>query len=236
MKTRSLLLIFLLFSCVIASNAGDICTFVNLGFSPDSKNFMFGTYGVHSKENLPYSEAYLVDVKANRFLPGGQLATTGQKPATLGQDGSGALYNILHTIKPQIDRYRIDHLELGRLVYVLVNGQDAKPNVSFRDFNTETQYDLVLNQKSRPVSDKSGATVSTEAEFSISLTITPKDGKPATMTVGKAGFYRESVDAYLIRQILLSPDETSLLFVIEKQNRSKGSLQTAYMVETISLK
>lgn len=198
---------------------------------------MFGVYGVHSKENIPFAEAYLIDVKGNRFLPGGQLATTGQKAATLGQDGSGALYNILHTIKPQIDRYRIDHLELGRLVYVLVNGQDVRPSINFRDFNTDSVYALTLNQKSRPVLGKTGETVSTEAEFSISLNITAKDGKSVfNGTVGKPGYFRDSVDNYLIRQVLLSPDEGSLLFIIEKQDRSKGSLQTSYMVETVSLK
>jgi hypothetical protein len=56
------------------------------------------------------------------------------------------------------------------------------------------------------------------------------------LTVGKASYYRDSVDAYLIRQVLLSPDESSLIFVIEKQDRSKGSLQVGYMVETVSLK
>jgi predicted secreted protein len=196
---------------------------------------MFGIYGVRNKENIPYAEAYMVDVKGNRFLPGGQLVSIGQKPITLGQDGSGALYNILHTIKPQIDRYRIDHLELGRLVYVLVNGQEIKPTINFRDFNSDTVYDLTLNQKSRPVPGKNGEQIAIEAEFSINLTMTGKDGKVFSAVVGKPGYFREAVDSYLIRQILLSPDETSLLFIIEKLDRSKGSLQTSYMVESLSL-
>ena len=236
MKARSLLLVFLLSSCIIAASAGDISSFVNLGFSPDSKNFMFGLYGVRSGDKIPFAEAYLVDVNANRFLPGGQLISYGSKPVTLGQDGSGALYNILHTIKPQIDAYRIDHLEVGRMVYVLVNGQDNKAKLGFRDFNTNISYELTLNQKTRPIAAKAGQSANSESEFSINLTQTKADGTEKNLVVGNPGLYREGVDAYLIRQIILSPDENSLVFVIEKQDRSKGSLQTSYMVETVSLK
>ncbi len=236
MKARSLLQVFLLFSCVIAASAGDIGSFVNLGFSPDSKSFMFGQYGIHSKNNIPFAEAYLVDVQNNRFLPGGELINIGSKVATLGQDGSGALFNILHTIKPQIDKFRIDHLELGRMVYVLVNGQDPKAKLSFRDYNTNTDYELTLNQKTRQVPSKVGGVVTNETEFSIALTITSADGKVNKATAGKPGFFREGVDSYLVRQIILSPDEKSLLFVIEKQDRSSGSLEASYMVETLPLK
>jgi predicted secreted protein len=236
MKARSLLLVFLLSLCTIAASAGDICTFVNLGFSADSKNFMFGLYGVHGRDNIPYAEAYIVDVPNNRFLPGGQLISLGSKPVTLGQDGSGALYNILHTIKPQIDTYRIDHLEVGRLIYILVNGQEAKNKLSFRDFNTNANYELTLTQKSRQVAAKAGEAATTEAAFNITLVIHKTDGTDKTVTAGNPNLYRDSVETYVVRQVVLSPDENNIVFVVEKQDRSKGSLQTSYMVETVSLK
>src|ERR1035437_1441873 len=99
MKARSLLLGFLLSSFVVAANAGDISSFVNLGFSSDSRNFMFGVYGVTEKDSIPHAEAYIINVSHNSFQPGGQLSLVGKHSISLGQDGSGALYNILHTIE-----------------------------------------------------------------------------------------------------------------------------------------
>ena len=235
MKVRSLLLVLLFSSFVVAANAGDISSFVNLGFSADSRNFMFGIYGVSDKNSLPHAEAYIINVSHNSFQPGGQLSLSGNRPISLGQDGSGALYNILHSIEPQIAKYKIDHLNLGRLVYVLFNGQEPKANLNFHDFNTGVQYALTMNQKTRNSESNKDKVSHRESEFSISLITTQKDGHEKKFQIGHPGFYRDNVDEYLIRQIILSPDEKSLLFVIEKQNRANNSLSTSYMVETIDL-
>lgn len=234
MKVRSLLLVLAISSFVVAANAGDISSFVNLGFSSDSRNFMFGIYGVTEKESIPHAEAYIINVSRNSFQPGGQLVVKGTHSISLGQDGSGALYNILHTIEPQIAKYKIDHLNLGRLVYVLFNGQEPKAQINFHDFNTDVKYELTLIQSSRPaiINSKDGHK---QSEFSINLVTTQKNGNEKKFIVGRPGFFRDYVDEYSIRQVILSPDERSLLFVIEKQNRSNNSLSTSYMVETVDL-
>lgn len=228
MKARYPLSAFLLTVCLFAAHAGDISTFVNLGFSTDSKNFMFGVYGVDAA-SLPHAEANIINVSKNVFQPGGQAELAGTQPVSLGQDGSGALYNILRKFQPQITRYKIDHLALGRLVYILVNGQEPKASLTFRDFNTDTAYEVEMRQSVRAGDKKN------EAEFSICLTVSPKNASPKKYLIGRAGFFRPRVDGYLIRQIILSPDERSLIFVIEKQDRSQNALSTSYMVETVNL-
>ena len=41
-------------AATLAAGAGDIAQFVNLGFSADSKYFMFGQYGVLQKTSTPW--------------------------------------------------------------------------------------------------------------------------------------------------------------------------------------
>ena len=75
-----------------AASAGDIARFVNLGFSPDSRYFMFGQYGIQEKGSAPWAESYIVDVKANAFVPRGVHKVTGSQPVDPGTDGIGALF------------------------------------------------------------------------------------------------------------------------------------------------
>lgn len=226
----ALVLLFLLVAFVAAG--GDIAMFENLGFSTDSGVFVFGQYGVDADTSQPYAEVYAVDVASNSFVPGGVFSSESpagagsERPLSLGQDGRGALYNLISEADPVFDRYGVDHLRNGRPIYILVDGEEPKERISFRDFNTDIRYEFVLRQEARDSAD----TVS--AAFHIELTITDENDRTRRVTVGRPGYFRPGIVAYRITQVLLSPDEDSVVVVVEKETEN-GSVR--YMVETTAV-
>ncbi len=68
MRTVYLILLIILLStaCLFA---GDIASFQNLGFSPDSRHFMFGQYGINEKTSSPYADIFLSMLKSTLFYP-----------------------------------------------------------------------------------------------------------------------------------------------------------------------
>ena len=230
-KIMSFILLTVLFSTVIW--AGDLAAYVNLGFSEDSRYFMFGQYGIDGSDSLPYAEVYTVDVHANTYTPGGVRKEKYDTPPQVGQNGLGALLNLLRTIgessSDTIGRYRIDHLKSGRLVYLLINGQTPKSEIEFRDFSSGNHYKVQLNQ----ASFEAGGRIS--AAFHINLTVTDKAGNISAHTIGLPGYKRQDVKSYRIKQVVFSPDEKSLVFVIEKDMENEDGTDIRYMVETVKL-
>ncbi len=218
---------FVLVIAAFPLNAGDIATFVNLGFSDESSFFMFGVYGTDADAGKPYAEIYTVDVKANKFITGGVKKESYAATLQPGQDASGALYNILEQSGPISKKYGVNHLKQGRLLYLLVNGEKTKETLEFRDFNGSTQYKVKLFQNRK---DQNGQI---RSAFHIELAATLKDGRTKTYTIGLPDFYREKVLEYRIRQILISPDEKNLVFLIEKDVDGPKGKSIRYMVETV---
>ena len=60
MKRRGVLALILLLSVAFALQAGDVASYVNLGFSVNSQYFLFGYYGIDDASSQPYAELYLV--------------------------------------------------------------------------------------------------------------------------------------------------------------------------------
>ena len=60
MKKIALALVFIMCASFIFS--GDIAQYVNLGFSSNSKYFMFGQYGISSEDTKAFAETFIVDV------------------------------------------------------------------------------------------------------------------------------------------------------------------------------
>ncbi len=224
--TRRFALVLLLFSVTYIAAAGDIAQFENLGFSEDGRIFLFGQYGVAEDDSMPYADLYAVDVVNNTFVANGVFQTADERPLSLGQDGRGALYALLQDAQTVIERYDIDHLSNGRPIYILVDGDQPKERISFRDFNTNTRYDVVLLQDQRSDGE------SVEASFHIQLTVIYPDDRTRTVTVGRPGYYREKVEKYRITQVLLGPEEDAIVIVVEK-HAPDGSIR--YMVETTPL-
>lgn len=209
-----------------AASGGDIAMFENLGFDDSGEVFVFGQYGVTGDRSQPFAEIYAVDVAGNRFLSDGVFELRSDAPLALGQDGRGALYHLLGRARPVLEREQIDHLATGRPVYILVDGEQPRSRLTFRDFNSDVRYDVRLEQDAR------GGGEDVSAAFSIDVTITRADDTVRTMTIGRPSYYRDGVASYRITQILVGPGEDSLVIVVEKRSPD-GSIR--YMVETAAL-
>ncbi len=226
MRTAAYLFLFLLAACGLLF-AGDIATFQNLGFSQDSRYYMFAQYGAEEKTSLPYAEAYVVEVAANRFAPGGAEKATYKVPIEPGTDGLGALFKLLSE-SPQLGkRYGIDHVLTGRLVYILLDGAEPKSQLEFRDFQGKKKYRITLNQSS------SGSGDSLKAAFHLVVTVEEPSGRITSHTVGLPDYWRKGVRRYRIKQVLLAPDDRSLVMVIEKEEQDSAGANVRYMVETL---
>ncbi len=219
-----------LFLCSAFLYAGDIATYVNLGFSEDSRYFMFGQYGIEETKNHPYAELYLVDLKANDFVPKGVKKAQYPVEVLPGQDGSGALLMALKDSIGLVDSYKINHIKTGRVVYLLINGEEPKSNLEFRDFLSGSTYTVNLVQRTF------GKEPDIESSFHINLTVTDAKGSTKAYTIGLPDFKRKGVRTYRIKQVVFSPDERNLVFIVEREEIAGKSLNIRYMVETVNLR
>jgi predicted secreted protein len=229
MKKRSLFAAAFFLVALVPAFAGDVATFVNLGFSPDSAYFMFGQYGIDQAVGKPYAETYLVDNKHNDFVAKGVTRKSFDAALEPGQDASGAMYALVGEGLPLIKKYKIDHLRPGRLLYVLMDGQEPPAILSFRDFKNESTFEVSLNQKSTEIKGTAAAS------FGIALTFTAKDGTVKRIVGGNPDIKRAGVRAYVIRRIIAAPDEKALVFIVEKRMVDKGDPAVRYMVEALKL-
>jgi predicted secreted protein len=230
MKKRSLFAAIFFLAALAPAFAGDVATFVNLGFSPDSAYFMFGQYGIDQAAGKPYAETYLVDNKRNDFVDKGIARKTFEAALEPGQDALGALFALVGDEQALVKRYKIDHLRPGRLLYLLMDGQEPPASLSFRDFKTGSAFDISLNQSS----SESKGTVS--SSFGIALSFTAKEGDAVKRVVGgNPDIKRQGVKSYVIRRIVAAPDEKTLVFLVEKRTVDKGDPAVRYMVEALKL-
>jgi predicted secreted protein len=219
----------LFLAALIPAFAGDVATFVNLGFSPDSAYFMFGQYGIDPAAGKPYAETYLVDNKRNDFVAKGVARKAFDAALEPGQDASGAMFALVGESQNLVKKYKIDHLKPGRLLYVLMDGQEPPAVLSFRDFKNGSSYEVSLNQRA---TESKGVAA---ASFGIALTYTAKDGTVKRVVGGNPDIKRDGVRAYVIRRIIAAPDEKALVFIVEKRMVDKGDPAVRYMVEALKL-
>lgn len=209
--------------------AGDIANFENLGFSDDSRTFAFAQYGVEDESSAAYADLFVVDVAGNNFVRNGQYSRQFETALVPGQNGRGALYRVLFEAQSTLAGRSVNHLNVGRPIYILIDGEEPKSSLAFRDFASNTRYVVDLHQSSR------GSGTEVRGSFHVELTLTDGDGDTISRTIGRPGYFREGVASYRILQILLSPDEKSIVFVMEKRLATDNGFDVRYMVETASL-
>lgn len=209
--------------------AGDIASFQNLGFSENGKYFVFGQYGVMEDSLNLYAELYAVDVHKNSFVPNGTRTAVYDEKLEPGNNGIGALFTLFRSAESLIKQYNINHMKTGRLLYILVNGDEPKSHLEFRDFSSGRAYTIDLIQT------RSGTDESVTSSFHINLAVKDKTGSQKFYTVGLPNYRRQGVIQYKIRRILLSPDESSLVFVVEKEEINESGVNVRYMVETVTI-
>ena len=220
---------FLFLVFITIASGGDIPEFINLGFSPDSSYFLFGQYGINETTGQPYSELLLIDTQKNEFVPNGAMQKSYAIKIEPGQNLAGVLFSLFSEKLAFINKYKIDYLNQGRLIYVLLNSTPQTATLQFKDFKTGAQYIVKISQS---VASKGK---SASSSFGISLSITEKNGKIKHLETGNPSFERAEVAGYAIRQIIMAPDEQTLVFVIEKKwSELKGS-GFSYMIETLRI-
>ncbi len=225
MKKIVVTLVFLLSSSFIFS--GDIAQYINLGFSSDSKYFMFGQYGISTEDTKAFAETYIVDVSKNIFISDGVNSRKFSEEILPGQEGLGALFTIMEDSMAVISKTGINHIATGRVVYLLVNGAKPKERLEFRDFYKGDAYTVTLVQESF------GSEENISSSFHINLSVTNKEDKIRTYTIGLPNYKRPDVLGYRIKQVVFTPSEEGLVFVIEKEIRGSQGKSLRYMVETL---
>jgi len=231
---RAVIAAILLFCGASASWAGDVALFKNLGFSPDSRYFQFAQYGIDDKTQSPWAETSTVDVIKNDFTEGGNTRSTFPVGITLGDDGLKALFSHLEKYGPLRKRWKLDYLQQGRPIYFRVTGESTNQdydNLQVLDYKTGRQYS-VQNKK---VISPNGTNVS--STFYLDLEVKDKTGQSlGSYKVGNPSLVRQGVQNYTVVQMILSPNERSLIFVVEKEESDgQGGVNLRNMVESVTL-
>jgi len=212
--------------------AGDTATFVDLGFSPDGKIYMFAQYGLQSETLRPWAELFIVDVPKNNFVSGGRLSYIHDGPVVSGQDGSGALYRLIAQNASMAERYRINYCFQGQPLFIAVNsgaGPETQIPIVFRDFESGANYRASL------VSYTEGSGANLKSSFFISLERTGRDGSKKTYTVGNPQIKRPLIASYRIRKVMVAPHDGSMIFLIEMRKQEGDDFNIRYMVEALRL-
>ena len=223
---RLILGIILFFQFMQHIIAGDIANFVNLGFSNNARYFMFAQYGIEEKYSTPYAELYVVNVPLNTFAANGKKELRSEKSVEPGDNGIGALFALLDANHELTKQYAVNHLSRGRILYLLIDGEKPRDVLQFRDFNTDKKYTVTLVQKA------TGSGKELKSSFYIDAVIARAEGKEISLKIGSPNYQRAGVKNYRIRQIIVAPDEKSLVFLIEKEEKDTDGVNIRYMVET----
>jgi predicted secreted protein len=225
---RKLALLIVLAVQVAALSAGDVANFVGLGFSPDGTRYAFGQYGRTDADFRAYADILAVDVAKNDFLPGGKYQSS-PDAATAGKDGKAAFQALQDTTASYLVKQGIDVASQGRALYVQAVNEPELKELSFRDFETGSEYAISV----RTLSEGSGKDV--RSSFYIVATVTDSTGKKFTKTIGLPGYKRPGVKDYLIRRIVTDNSGKSLVFVVEKKQFDRNGDSVRFMVETCRL-
>ncbi|PIE97766.1 MAG: hypothetical protein CR988_06315 [Treponema sp.] len=215
------LFIFFAFSAVYA---GDVSNLLNLGFSKDGQVFAFGQYGLTDKNFRAYAEIYIVDIEKNEFIPKGVFKTTPTK-ATENKESKSVFLSLQNIAASSLSKAGISSKRQGRFIYKQTEKTKNHKTLSFRDFETSDEYNVVLH------TDKKGL----KASFHITFDITKPDGSKKYCKVGNPNYKRKGVVDYNIKSIIISENNNSLIFVIEKILHEASGNSVRYMIEAFSL-
>ncbi len=212
----------------LALHAGDVATFVNLGFSADGGTFAFGQYGVTDGDYRAYADIFFVDVAKNDFVKGGKF-TASPSAGTAGKDGRGTFASLQNKAASLIGTLRVDSSAQGRPLYAQAEDAPSVKDLSFRDFELGREFTVTL----KSLSEGSGTSV--RSSFYLVVVIKDANGVERRHTVGLPGFKRAGVKDYQIRRIITDASGKSLVFIIEKELAESRGNSLRFMVETLRL-
>ena len=231
LKKTVLAVLIINLTFVSALWAGDSAVFVDLGFSPDGKTYMFGQYGVLSPSLKPWAELYVVDVANNEFVSNGRVSYTQDTPIKAGQDGSGAFYQLLAGNSSLTNRYGIVFQNQGQPLYISrsENPPERGENIDFRDFISGKSY------RARLVPTINGSGQNTRSSFYIDLEASSPNGQTKNYTVGAPNFVRQRIASYNFKKVVINSAGNSIIFVIEMKRVAENGYDIRYMVEALQL-
>ena len=230
MLSRKIVLsICIILLCVSVLWAGDSAVFVDLGFSPDGRTYMFGQYGVLSSSLYPWADVFIVDMTANNFVPNGRLSSVQNTPIKAGQDGSGILYQMLANNSGLTSRYKIDFQNQGQPLYIARNENSSAygETIDFRDFLSGKDYTAQL------IPTINGSGMNVRSSFYIRLDVRSPNGQTRNYTVGTPSVVRQRILSYSIKKVLIDSTGSSVIFVIEMKRAAEGGDDIRYMVEAV---
>jgi len=230
LTSRLTILILILLTCASALWAGDSAVFVDLGFSPDGRTYMFGQYGVLSPSLKPWAELFVVNMDTNNFVPDGRVSYTQDTAIRAGQDGAGVLYQLLNRNSGLASRYGINFQKQGQPLYISRNENPpgSGETIDFRDFITGKSY------KARLIPTITGSGQNVRSSFYIDLEIRSPNGITNKVLVGNSNVVRQRIASYNIKKVLVdNGTKDSIIFVIEMKRASDNGFDIRYMVEAI---
>ena len=212
---------------VMGLSAGDTASFVNLGFSPDGNTFIFGQYGVSSANLRPWADLFIVDIPGNNFVSGGRINYSDANPISAGQDGFNALLHIISQNNSFIQQHNVNFNLQGKPVFLALDDGSQGSSIEFRDFENNFSYRAVLV----PTIEGQGANL--RSSFYIDLERISPSGSRVSYRVGTPQLRRPLIESYRIRQVIVNPQNSSMIMVIEMRQRQGDSLNIRYMVEAL---
>jgi predicted secreted protein len=229
MMKKLIVILALAWVVPLAVVAGDVANLVNLGFSPDSSHFMFGFHGFDVQSGKPYAELFIVDTKKNNFVQGGTFKGLYAIEPQPGWNPAGAFYRLFSDATAVARKFGIDHLNQGRLVYLLLDGLSGPDSLSFKDFGTGAQWEVKLNET---IEETNG---SISSSFGLELVITDTAGKKTSVKAGNPQIKRKGIENYTMREILVAGDGKTVVILIERVERTPLGPSIRFMVETFRL-
>jgi predicted secreted protein len=226
---RKCLTIIIFFAVPLAGavSAGEVASFVDLGFSENGGKYIFAQYGVGERDLLPWSELYVVDVERNAFADNGRVLYRHDTPIVFGEDGESAFLRLLSSSEALFRGHGASLT--GRGIPLFISLEATLPQTAeFRDFENGVRYSAALNM----VPQDDGGTASS---FYIHLESRDANGTVKNYLVGNPGIRRAGVSGYAIKRAVINRERTSMALIIEMTVQNNSGTDIRYMVETVRL-
>lgn len=215
--------------------AGDVTVFVDLGFSQDGKEYVFAQYGSLDRSQQGFADIYTVDIPKNDYIDAGCFNTF---PSAQTAKKSGlSVYNALFAKNSNyFNKLSLQVANLENTIYIKNNKKNPLDEIVFKDFEGSTKENP-LTYYIRLIPWYSEKPAVLESSFFISL---EKRNKNETVlekqVAGNPAIKRNGVTGYSIERIIQSPDQKSLIFIIEKTIVTATGTSIRYMVEALQIK
>lgn len=231
---KSIVFIFTIFM-MFSVFAGDVASFVDLGFTDDGKYYIFGQYGKIDKKFQGWAEIYQVDIEKNDYVDGGVFSI---KPSSVTSDKNGKdVYESLEAKSYYyLKDYKTTPSDADHTLYILDDtSKKGTDEIVFTDFKgSEIENPDKFYVKLIPTVYGSGKNL--KSSFYINLEKKDANGNIIfSKKVGNSNIKRKNVSDYKIERIFSDKTGSNLIFVIEKTLQDDSGVLIRYMVEAIKL-